>query len=722
MSKEKFQSTDNPLLDEILQKYRDCSTDSISGPRGFGEPTVGNKKPWTVSASDIKRKHFFVSSTEIVRPPHNDIVRSVATKMYVPAKDQGTLKFKETLVDHVPLACFSYGGEKRLCFKDLVEKVLKGFTTQAINNARDRLQIFCPRCTPQQLEILKLAGVLPWSCTSAGLITKTDAFRLIGALSGSSFPRKNSRIFSVESLEVYHECFGGCVGTLDIEAYSDPYAECVTCAQCDGVFSPRTFVTHSHSAGEVHTCHWGFDSANWRLYLMLCNDHPTIHVQRMWETLTSKFTEGNRRRFKREYTDHGTDEDYTSRDSRNSPSSFPVKKPRQDSQDGRSSLSPNHKETEERYVYCSNGIVTTCSTASGDIMSRRSAFRPWSPINVNANKQNGRPAISNGKRSPDSPARIFTPGTVSVNIDHRGPNKSPPQRKQPAHGSSSTSPVSRSEEKNSSPSNKDLMSFEKTAKDMLHVVSQDNHGLNAFEEAYSHLQNGSQSDGIADKLSISEEDVYQLLSRHSRNGELPNIKDLSEILAKDLKGILQHNESKVKRLLIERDKLEEVYEATKRDHATRVDELFDELRQTKKELRLCQARYRDETHELKTRINSLEAELRRQRLDKEGNTTSSSKESLEVLQQEVRDMSVKLEQKDNFCRELENELATLHSWIKAHAYHPSTSLLYGYRPHRSDHRTVIQSVQLLNGVHGNSPKSPPKSNGLTRQDSSDEDV
>ncbi|EDO41836.1 predicted protein, partial [Nematostella vectensis] len=163
-------------------------------------------------------------------------------------------------------------GEKRLCYKELVEKILKGFSSQVINATRDRLQIFCPRCTPQQLEVLKLAGVLPWSCASAGLIAKSDAFRLIGALTGSNVPHRNSRLFSVDSLEVYHECFGGCVGTLEIELYTDPYAECVTCSQCDGVFSPRTFVTHHHTSGEVHTCHWGFDSANWKLYLMLCND------------------------------------------------------------------------------------------------------------------------------------------------------------------------------------------------------------------------------------------------------------------------------------------------------------------------------------------------------------------------------------------------------------------------------------------------------------------
>lgn len=705
MAKEKFQRTDNPLLDEILQKYRDCSTDSISGPRGFGEPM--NKKPWTVS-TDIKGKQTFVSSGEVPKATRNPMLRSVATRMYVPSKDQGTLKFKETLIDQVPLACFSYGGEKRLCFKDLVDKVLKGFTTQSINNARDRLQIFCPRCTPQQLEILKLAGVLPWSCTSAGLITKSDAFRLIGVLTCSSFPRKSSGIFSVESLEVYHECFGGCVGTLEIEAYTDPYAECVTCAQCDSVFAPRTFVTHTHSSGEVHTCHWGFDSAQWRQYLMLCNDHPTIHVQMMWEMLTSKFTsETNRMRFKREYQEPEIDEDYSSRDSRNSPSSFPGKKPRAD--DGRSSISPKHKE-EERYVYCSNGVVTTCTSASGDIMSRRSAFRPWSPI-INGSKHDERVVNSTGIISPGSPARIFAPApAVSVNIDHPS-SESPPRRKQPIKYKSPTSP-----------SSKDPMSLEKTAKDMLNVVSRGNHGWNAFEEAYSHLQNGPKSEVSSDKITITEDDIHQTLLRHSRNGELPNMKELSGILAKDLKEILNHNESTVKQLLKEREKLEEVYEARKRDHASRVDELYDELRQTKKELRLCQARYRDETHELKNRINSLEAELRRQRLEKEGSAVSSSKESLEVLQQEARDMSVKLEQKDNFCRELENELSTLHSWIKAHAYHPSSSILYGYRPHRSDHRTVIQSVQLLNGINGNSPKSPPKSNGLLRRDSSEEEI
>lgn len=703
MAKEKFQRTDNPLLDEILQKYRDCSTDSISGPRGFGE-SVG-KRPWTVSP-DVKGKQNFVSSSEVVKSARNTLLRSVSARMYVPAKDQGTLKFKETLVDQIPLACFSYGGEKRLCFKDLVEKVLKGFTTHAINTSRDRLQIFCPRCTPQQLEILKLAGVLPWSCTSAGLITKSDAFRLIGALKSSSFPRKNNRMFTVDSLEVYHECFGGCVGTLEIEAYTDPYAECVACAQCDSVFSPRTFVTHTHSSGEVHTCHWGFDSAQWRLYLMLCNDHPTIHVQMMWEMLTSKFSDGSRRRFKREYLESGMDEEYDSNNARSGSPSFPGKKSRPENRE-----SPKHKESEDRYVYCSNGVVTSCTSSNGDIMGRRSAFRPWSPIG-NVIKQNGRHISSSGIISPTSPGRIFAPATISTSTEHH--SASPPHR----GNSNSSSPPDSKLDAISTPSSKDPLSLEKTAKDMLDVVSQGNQ-WSAFEEAYSHLQNGSKTDMISIKMSLNEGDIYETLLRHSRNGELPSIKELSGVLAKDLKEILSQNDATVKQLLSQRSKLEDIFETTKRDHANRVDELYEELRKSKKDLRLCQARYRDETHELKNRINTLEAELRRQRLDKDGSVGSSSKESLEVLQQEVRDMSVKLEQKDSFCRELESELTSLHSWIKAQAYHPASSFLYGYRPHRSDSRTVIQSVQLLNGV--NTQKPSPKTNGILHHDSSEDE-
>ncbi|XP_031567017.1 ski oncogene-like [Actinia tenebrosa] len=720
MEKEKYQRTENPLLDEILQKYRDCSTDSISGPKGFGE-RVG-KKPWPTT--DSKEKQVIVSSVDSKRTL-NPVLRSVTTRMHVQFRDQGTLKFKETLVDQFPLACFSYGGEKRLCFKDLVDKVLKGFSTQAINTARDRLQIFCPRCTPQQLEILKLAGVLPWSCTSAGLISKSDAFRLIGVLTCSTVLARINRLFSVDSLEVYHECFGGCVGTLEIDLYTDPYAECVTCSQCDGIFSPRTFVTHTHSSGEVHTCHWGFDSAHWRLYLMLCNDHPTIHVQMMWEMLTSKFTEGSRRRLKREYVETGlADKEYNSShsgESRISPS-LPEKKPK----DGRSSASPKDKEvSEERYVYCSNGVVTT---TGGEIMCRRSAFRPWSPV---GNRTNGR-TVENGigtplaMLGPVSPARIFAPSTIScINSDCHGTSPCSP-RGQYAYKSSLTKSDEGSESNKiseviSTPTSKDPMSLERTAKDMLDVVAQNDHGWNAFEEAYSHIKNGVKEEVNVDRVvSFNEDNIYHTLLGYSKNGELPSVKELSSLLAKDFKNLFIRSEAKTKQVLQEKSDLEDICEFSKRENAKKMEELYEELRKCKKDLRLCQARYKDETHEQKNIINGLEAELRRYKLDKEGSEANGSNESLEVLQQEVRDMCIKLEQKDSFCRELENELSSMHAWIKSQRYHPASSFVYSYgSPRRPESRTVIRSVQLVNG---NSENSPVKSNGIAHHDSSEEDM
>ena len=80
-----------------------------------------------------------------------------------PLKGQDNFNFKETIIDGFPLACFSSGGEKRVCYTELVNKVLKDFDSKEIDANRDRLQIYCPRCSPQQLELFKLAGVLPWS-------------------------------------------------------------------------------------------------------------------------------------------------------------------------------------------------------------------------------------------------------------------------------------------------------------------------------------------------------------------------------------------------------------------------------------------------------------------------------------------------------------------------------------------------------------------------------
>lgn len=68
---------------------------------------------------------------------------------------------------------------------------------------------------------------------------------------------------------VYHQCFGKCEGLCKPELYSSPDAACIECIDCKVLLSPADFVSHAHRAAENRTCHWGFDSDNWRSYLLL---------------------------------------------------------------------------------------------------------------------------------------------------------------------------------------------------------------------------------------------------------------------------------------------------------------------------------------------------------------------------------------------------------------------------------------------------------------------
>uniref|UniRef100_A0AAV2M1M5 c-SKI SMAD4-binding domain-containing protein n=1 Tax=Knipowitschia caucasica TaxID=637954 RepID=A0AAV2M1M5_KNICA len=185
----------------------------------------------------------------------------------------------ETLLEAESISCFVVGGEKRLCLPQILNTVLRDFSLQDINAVCDELHIYCSRCTAEQLEILKVLRVLPFSAPSCGLITQTDSERLCSALiyggvlpPGAGFPPCSGFLplqRSELSFGVYHECFGRCNGEFVPELYVSPAAPCVQCADCRLMFAPRRFVTHSHAAQEKRTVHWGFDSSNWRSYILL---------------------------------------------------------------------------------------------------------------------------------------------------------------------------------------------------------------------------------------------------------------------------------------------------------------------------------------------------------------------------------------------------------------------------------------------------------------------
>lgn len=266
----------NPHLQRVLESYQTAASGSLNGPTGLG----GGLWPHDLKISDMEeyRKAVVASAKKLpsekgmdydpfLAPPPFPIQPS---PFFIPLDATRSEKV-ETLLEGEKIACFRVGGEKRLCLPQILNTVLREFSLQQINAVCDDLHIFCSRCNPDQLEDLKVSGILPLNAPSCGLITKTDAERLCNALLHSS-PEPSTNPPSPNSFKVYHECFGKCKGVFNPELYLSDQAKCIQCMDCHGLFSPAKFVSHSHKAAENRTCHWGFDSANWRSYLMLAKD------------------------------------------------------------------------------------------------------------------------------------------------------------------------------------------------------------------------------------------------------------------------------------------------------------------------------------------------------------------------------------------------------------------------------------------------------------------
>lgn len=206
------------------------------------------------------------------------------------APDQSCSERCETILEGERISCFVVGGERRLCLPQILNTVLQEFSLQQINQVCDELQIYCSRCTRDQLEELKHSGILPRNAPSCGLITQTDAERLVSALllrtescdppqisqnqdnEKKMLSKNDSNEESIIKFKVYHECFGKCKGIFDANLFESDNSVCIECIECGCQFSPQRFVRHAHRSLENRTCHWGFDSANWRSYLLLSRD------------------------------------------------------------------------------------------------------------------------------------------------------------------------------------------------------------------------------------------------------------------------------------------------------------------------------------------------------------------------------------------------------------------------------------------------------------------
>jgi hypothetical protein len=237
------------------------STTSTSSSRSISQPN--QQKPVTVKSQQTNQQ----------------ITSSYLKCMQT---DTQTSPLMETKLHNESISCFIVGGEKRLCLHDILNSILKDFSVQQINSACQKLHIACLESSMKQLDILKRNHLLPPGAPNCGLLTQTNAERLCAFLMDSTLsksPDTNDKFHvttttptktSKNNLKVSHECFGKTYGHLNVGLYTHEDAACIECDICRRMYSPRNFVCHSHKY-ESHTRHWGFDSANWRIYLRLVN-------------------------------------------------------------------------------------------------------------------------------------------------------------------------------------------------------------------------------------------------------------------------------------------------------------------------------------------------------------------------------------------------------------------------------------------------------------------
>ncbi|XP_005812106.1 ski oncogene [Xiphophorus maculatus] len=357
VSRQSFQP--HPGLQQTLKQFHLSAINSLGGPAAF--------------SARWQHELLFKKDGKEPEPVLQHLPPPVMPgPLFIPS-DRSTERC-ETVLEGETISCFVVGGEKRLCLPQILNTVLRDFSLQQINSVCDELHIYCSRCTADQLEILKVMGILPFSAPSCGLITKTDAERLCNALIyGGAYPprcKKDPGSGSLElqltdrSFKIYHECFGKCQGLFVPELYSSPNAACIQCMDCRLMYPTHKFVVHSHKAQENRTCHWGFDSANWRAYILLGQDYTgkeeKARLELLLDEIKEKFDFANK--YKRKASSRASD-------------GIPVKKSKLEDVPSQSPLGDKEKQHDWLQSLSASNKGFNCLQSR----QRPSAFRPWSP-------------------------------------------------------------------------------------------------------------------------------------------------------------------------------------------------------------------------------------------------------------------------------------------------------------------------------------------------------
>ncbi|XP_064459590.1 ski oncogene-like [Ornithodoros turicata] len=285
-----------PHLKRVLKSYQAAAMSSLHGPPPNSFMADSASPPRKTPDKSVAGSTDPDSDDPFLAPPPFPIQQP---PLFTPP-DQSCCDRSETILESHTISCFCVGGERRLCLPQILTTVLRDFTLQQINGVCDDLQIFCSRCNAEQLEVLKVSRVLPSCAPSCGLITKTDAERLCAELLHSSGDAVDEAVLGTFQVPVYHECFGGTHGDLFPDAYTESDAACVRCGECSAMFSPRRFVCHAHRGRENRTCHWGFDSANWRAYVLLDEEQvrgqDVARLTRALDDVKAKFASDGKRK------------------------------------------------------------------------------------------------------------------------------------------------------------------------------------------------------------------------------------------------------------------------------------------------------------------------------------------------------------------------------------------------------------------------------------------
>ncbi|XP_006642126.1 v-ski avian sarcoma viral oncogene homolog a [Lepisosteus oculatus] len=358
----------HPGLQQTLKQFHLSSMSSLGGPAAFSARWQQDMLYKKDGKDPEPVLHLPMQPPPVMPGP-----------LFIPS-DRSTERC-ETVLESETISCFVVGGEKRLCLPQILNTVLRDFSLQQINSVCDELHIYCSRCTADQLEILKVMGILPFSAPSCGLITKTDAERLCNALIyGGTFPPHCKKEFSgsleleltEKSFKVYHECFGKCRGLFVPELYTSPNAACIQCMDCRLMYPTHKFVVHSHKSLENRTCHWGFDSANWRAYILLSQDYTgkeeKARLGQLLDEIKEKFDFANK---------------YKRKASR-SCDAIPAKKSKHEDP---TSQSPSTDK--EKHPDWLRSLSSSANKSLSCIHPRQrpSAFRPWSPTISSSEKE-----------------------------------------------------------------------------------------------------------------------------------------------------------------------------------------------------------------------------------------------------------------------------------------------------------------------------------------------